>query len=438
MSQRVNFDTLVQEKKLTPDGKKWLTAALDIFHDSALDLRGMPDFRASRSFTSMLVESFEVTKPAGTVDKWDALIWLQPIMCTQGWLTETINPASGAIPYNHNAPGPEGTIGLLNVSTADAGTNLFPAGSAWAAGNGEMRSYKSTDTTQLQRIVATGFEVVNGTEPLNMSGLCTAGSYDCMYAEQTMRYYDTDATPWIPMDKTCITQKGPPKTLTDAKSNPGSRTWKASKGVYCPGYFVSQENPPKHPMNCGIQLSVPNSFNAYTVPSSDGAWVRDVASIPYKLSYAYFSGLSKETTLQVTYKVLNERYPGPGDVNYQNLTPSAVYDPRALQLYSAIIADMDLAVPQTDNPGGEFFRSILDSLNRALKAATPYASAYDPRLGIGVGAASLGVSAIKQIVDSRLAQSKQTIPGNNNSSVGDPLKKKKKKIPMKLTQKRRR
>jgi len=99
---------------------------------------------------------------------------------------------------------------------------------------------------------------------------------------------------------------------------------------------------------------------------------------------AYFTGLNKQSTIQLTVNYYVERYPSPSDQDLVVLaSPSPGYDPCALELYSRTISKMPVGVPQGLNPLGEWFKEVLQAVTRF---STPILKVIKPALGpIGEG-----------------------------------------------------
>jgi len=78
--------------------------------------------------------------------------------------------------------------------------------------------------------------------------------------------------------------------------------------------------------------------------------------IPYNSKIAYFSGLSDTSTLNVNYNVWLERCPTQKDADLITMaTPSAKYDPMALEIYALIMTEMPIGVFVKENGLGDWF-----------------------------------------------------------------------------------
>jgi hypothetical protein len=78
-----------------------------------------------------------------------------------------------------------------------------------------------------------------------------------------------------------------------------------------------------------------------------------------------FTGLSEQTTLTLRVRFILERFPSDSEGQILVIaTPSACYDPVALEIYSRAAQMLRAGVPFTENPAGEWWRSMLTSLGK--------------------------------------------------------------------------
>jgi hypothetical protein len=114
---------------------------------------------------------------------------------------------------------------------------------------------------------------------------------------------------------------------------------------------------------------------------------------PYDISGAYFTGLSPQTTLTVDVRWYIERCPTIDEPSLVVLaTPSPVYDPIALKIYSEAVHGLPVGVPVSENPLGEWFNKVLMGVSRyapligaALSPMHPAAGQIGSLLGSGAG-----------------------------------------------------
>jgi hypothetical protein len=91
--------------------------------------------------------------------------------------------------------------------------------------------------------------------------------------------------------------------------------------------------------------------------------------LPFDVNGSIFTGLSNETTLQVTVKYYVERIPTVSDPDLLVLSrPSPQYDPMAVEIYSRAMSELPVAVAVGENPLGEWFNDVLDTVSEFAPA----------------------------------------------------------------------
>jgi len=232
----------------------------------------------------------------------------------------------------------------------------------------------------------------------------------------------------------------------------GSKQWKAKDGVYVVSTLNSPDAPagvnnttpvlhlsaldpaistlgvnwvyvlPNTPVPTAFnQFSVavaPNSFTVTALPTG-GCWMQ-----PFNGTGAYFSGLSNSTTLQVNAIYYIERFPTQQDTDLVVLArTSCRADSVALDLYSEIIKEMPVGVPQRMNGMGEWFA---DAVSAAADFVSPVLSAIPLPIAQSVGAAVKMGGGIAKSLGSKKEAPGQTYSstGNNVSASKTPQKKK--------------
>jgi hypothetical protein len=87
---------------------------------------------------------------------------------------------------------------------------------------------------------------------------------------------------------------------------------------------------------------------------------------------AYFTGLSYDTTLFITWRIGIERLPAANKPTFLALAqPSAAFDPNALVLYNLICAELPPGVPQNYNDFGRWFQMVSSAARKAIPFAYP-------------------------------------------------------------------
>jgi hypothetical protein len=415
--QRV-LDKIGARLGITQAGKEWLTAAVDPFHDTPLLVTGFPDVNEASSVVQVVRLSSTISAPSGVEGNWDVHIHQFP------W-QRRCNGSGGN--WSNTVDGDQSTgfgMFLLGSST----TTPTPVASstcnygglvydAVASGNPTF-VYNDTGSnvpfdTQLQpylvgeyRVIAMGFEVVNTTSELNIQGLCTVYRQPCGALDSAKTVLVTSgatvngSTTALNFGYPAIVStSNPPANTAEALLLDGSKQWKAKDGCYVVPTFNSSENPAGfNPVSVISKLSksdptsntfswqymIPGgvnipAFQEIIIPISAANYV--VSAIPtgalqfqsFNHSGAYFSGLSNSTTLQLNAVYYIERFPSQQDSALVVLARSSPrLDCVALDLYSEIMKEMPVGVPQAENGFGDWFA---DAVSSAADFVSPVLSA---------------------------------------------------------------
>lgn len=283
------MNSLIASGTLTPDGKAWLTNALDPFHDFELQLAGVPDRDPSRTIVSKIkrtctIDASGLSIPPGQT--WEAHCFLLPFMSAQadGRATlrlgrrqtrsayDALANVTGVVgaqtsadvlthPYALANADPESVMdfgifnivkNLTNVISVPDGQNGFPN-----QGVQVDIGIPASASTGRRRIASIGFEIRDVTPALYKQG--TATTY-CVPNTWSQRQYAGGA-----LNRSTSAGSGysllvtsnagylgcnvngdfgpatfdalslPPPTSSAALTYSGSRQWKAEDGVYMVG-----------------------------------------------------------------------------------------------------------------------------------------------------------------------------------------------------------
>lgn len=349
-----------------------------------------------------------------------------------GWITQIGSSGqSGAQPATTSRL--DGlVINSVPAGLANGGDNTFTpthcpdvAGGGYAVQNINLDNYLDFAETDLgaYRIVYSGFEVVNTTAQIYKQGACTVYEYGNSYeTSQITAHQDVAESPYSPRVASYASNafRCPPNTIAEAKIMPGAHTWAAQDGCYCTAKFLG-DNPFQAPTkrNYTIQQNqesanadsgylqgattfdggtfvspglVGNSFtNTHGPEYGSPAYYAAPATHFSRMSTAgaYFTGLSPQTTLFVTWRVGLERLPAANKPTFLALAqPSATYDPNALILYNLIANHLPPGCPQGWNDAGKWFRTIADIAKNVIPSAFPLVSTAQMILN--------GMGAVKQ------------------------------------------
>lgn len=396
-SQKHVMEELLKTKNLTPEGKEWLTLALDPFHDYQHQIAGYPDADASGTVVSCYNMSYEIKKPVATAGNWDCHIYSLPFAAEQNFslCTEDAGELTGVSELN-------GKLGLVNMARADAGQDTFPGVAPFVSTNFITTPIATFNEVVkgVTRVVGMGMEVVNTTADIHKQGSVTVyrmpqGNCD---SEYVFEIKDDE------IKGVASRFRAPPTNINQAVSMLNSRTWEAEKGVYQVIPFSTVDNPM---LNLGYKsVLIQNGFGtgpgsatviSAQTPTTQGKWIGSPQqTIPINTAGMYFTGLSEQTTLRLKVKIYVERAPTPEEPDLVVLaTPSAGYDIKALQLYARAINTLAVAVPVGDNASGDWWKSVLDVVAIAAPVigmiATPTFPAA-PLIAASVAAAAKSAS----------------------------------------------
>ncbi len=414
------FDHLADRKKLTPDGAHWARMAADPFHDYDRDLAGYPAADGSRTVVNCIKSTTQISN-GGAPANWDCIITSLPVVfestvnaCQDGQLSSgggSFQPANPAVSH---------TLGSVMAISAVAGQNLFPSAAAapwWPATNLNITALGPDGNlgTGAARIVAMGIEIHNTTAEINKQGSVTVGIVpqtpfpqgvaDCVNIwaggaqEAGIRVRRVNAWPGL---------------ASDAAILPGSRTWEAAEGAYLHIPFTSLDNPLSMPGQSTTLIASRNTIatsypaqaalmtTQYAVNAGEAGGTRMTTGqacrhVPMGMVFAFFGGLSNASTLQVTVKTYVETAPSYDDPLVTLASPSAAYDPRALELYSYLISHLPPGVPVNYNSFGKWFKNIVSVVKKGASTLLPFVETAVPEVAAARRAVQTVAKAVKEV-----------------------------------------
>jgi len=447
---------------LTECGRDWLIGAVDPFHDTPLRIEGYPDVNEASSVVQTVKLSTNINVPVGVVGNWDCHIiqfpWMIPSRNIPGTWSNPTTPGGGQFNLAPSGVG-TGVYGSLMIDTVPSGAPTYlsnaPSGERSNPLDARLRPYMTGE----YRLIGMGFEVINTTSDLNIQGLVT-----CWRAPFT----DIDSAKTVFYTSFAV---GPPATTTlgwldtvttsQVPINPGgalllegSKQWKAKEGCYVVSSLNSSVVPtgnaaavvamrldPTDPaFVTGVTdyiVTAPASGGGIPIPpTTPTVFIQPIAApstevTKFNYSGAYFEGLSNSTTLTLNAVYIIEKFPTQLDTDLVVLaTPSARYDPQALDLYSEIIRSMPVGVPQRMNGLGDWFA---EAVSTASDFIAPVLSAIPlPMAQLASKAVSTAGGIAKKYSPTKPMQ--QSGPGSTYNAAGNqsvakvkPAQQKKKK-----------
>jgi hypothetical protein len=268
------------------------------------------------------------------------------------------------------------------TSLTPPGANLTPcvrgAGAIAPVGSGFVLRH---GITAPHRVIGAGFEVTNTTAPLYRSGSVVVYDSPSNWGTcDTFMYSPLADLPTAPPNPSAAFSNvhfevvmGPPSTLDQAILLPNSKQWGAEEGAYCVAKFSSMDNRvTSATTNLGgftaqygqeSNLLIPQQMSA-TNSKTDGYFTNftnnqlclmsfgQYNTYPFNGVGSWFTGLdTANTSFQITCKWYLEVF--PNTFFEQNLvpttSPSACYDPVALEVYARVVSQLPPGVPVKDN-----------------------------------------------------------------------------------------
>lgn len=412
---RPYLDKLVERRAITPDGRDWLICALDPFHDFLHELAGYPDSDGSQSIVERFTDQTVVTHPPTLQDgdSWECLVFNTPGI---NYRTYDSPNWERRLDVRHNDINNAGSVDIVTTHTR-GGSALWPL-TIWTQQSGTGDMVPKTPTQALQswplatqlytvqglqsipqdlqgkkmRLIGQGFEVHNTTAPLYQSGSVTVGRVPQAVTKDIRLHQEGLGGPIVDMvDFPCFIVNPPPATTDESIRYTDAQTWEAKHGCYAHCTFAGVDNPMRAAEQSAILMRTEGNIAGECLSSqldlqkgTAGGLSVLGASQNYcgtNMHYAYFTGLHKETTLNVMNRAYTEHIPRVDDALLPLARPSAALDVHALQLYAEVVNHLPAAVMVEMNSRGRFAKMIGGLLEIAA-----------PVLGI-VGSPLAGVSA---------------------------------------------
>jgi len=388
------LDKLVGSRAMTQSGMEWLVCATDPFHDDRVRCPGYPDLSTVNSVVQTYTTTTSISAPSGQTAPWDLHVPFVPV-----------SPAVVGIP-----PGVIGPINPVetwsNGSFYSTASNvpLFPgfnaiiagvSGSDWlttsasaAMTNSPIIAIPPKFMSGHSRCIAAGLELVNTTSQLYKGGALTVYRSPSTVEPTSLAYptYIASGPPplvlWspVPMDGVSL----PPTTQAEAAIYTDSRTWSAEDGAYVVVPMTDIENPYRS-CNQPTDVIVRKALDYTTLNSYVSGFAPPVSwtsiyggtplsnatshgsgchALPFENCGAILTGLNPNSTIQATVRYYFERIPSttePDILSMAQVPPA--YDGVALEIYSRCLAEMPIGVPQNENPLGEWFSGILETIS---------------------------------------------------------------------------
>jgi len=343
----------------SPAAIEWMECALDPFPDGERNLAGYPDMITAKSIVQSFRQKQTLNGPgAGNWDcsvAYDGCFNAAPVVTQNPSANQLTVSVQGATPYN---------MGGVNVRWAASGTNLDVPTTINASCMAPI-----VNLGVPFRVLAVAIEIWNTTAPLYRQGNCVVWRQPRTPQDRTV-----NTLLWTPVATNYYgstmnyTYPPTPSTATNALILNGSQSWSAEKGVYMVGTLAKADIPI---WDSGVANStayeVVSNGQYYTTSITTGGTQPYIATSVCDSNFnqfgAYFTGLSQQTTLDVVWHYVVERFPNATQTDLVTMASnSCPYDPRTLELYSRTVWHLPTGCWVEENGLGDWICSVADTL----------------------------------------------------------------------------
>lgn len=379
------LDVIEARAGLSPAGRAWVTMAADPFHDTAVDIDGLPDYRTHRTITQVITRTNRYIVPNDAMGNPLTTPWALNVFSTPWNQTTAVYPFTiigqnmtiSLTPYT-------GSAGTITCARSGSTSNIYPPnfsdvtltldGLSPTVFTAPLHTPNDNYTGGNHRLIAAGFEVY-------MTGSTLVDSGDVVVWKQPSstieRYLVGNQTGIGPVGVNGVLSRGPPQTVQEAMTIPGSRRWRAKDGCYVPLLLNEQDIP--------FRPSLPTLFAdvASTIPNSTfvPAGVQGITPIQgwnnspnlngpdgmsanwFHCAGAFFDGIDPKCTLTVVARFVIEREPSVTESDLIVLArPSPPADEIAWRIYSEMVRTAPAGAPVKDNALGAWFANLVGDL----------------------------------------------------------------------------
>lgn len=381
------LNSAIKRGATTTKAANWLENMINPFPDYQERPVGVPSEAPAHTAVKIVQKVINISAPAlaPTSSKWTANVFLLPVdsatdipsqcpLYSAGLFTQHVGGPGALL----NQTGNDGNFGLLMVVKAwdDDPDSANPFSPNFEPADAEIQFVGLADTWVGQgavRLASLGYEIVDNTPELYRGGSMVNWRKTSAAFEQSM-YYDTEGDVGYFNDHV-RSFTGLPASLADAFRIPGSTQTRFTDGTYvtatfnrnleefenCGGYrgcVIVSDIPAPSDATSRPALIVGGYENDQT-PGSRHRFFRPFAYTHVDHSGSFCTGLAPEATFTLSLKAVLEVLPNTNSTMIDFASKSQPTDPKMLQLYSNIAAQMPVSAPVADNDAGEWFKKML-------------------------------------------------------------------------------
>lgn len=202
-----------------------------------------------------------------------------------------------------------------------------------------------------------------------------------------------------------------PDTLAEAMLLPGTRQWEAKDGVYSVVPFTSKPNTASYGTTTAPAIYRDSTYNPAPGSVTPGGNYMNILTptitsgnhlsfpfskvAPVHSKGAIITGMAATSRYTINVNFFVESFPDLSDQSTLLLaTPSAQYDPVALEIISQITKELPIAVPVSENGFGDWFAGIVADIAPVLSGVA--LAMGHPELAALAGAAGAAAGTFRK------------------------------------------
>lgn len=380
------LDKLVAQKQASPEAVQAMLNLVDPFPDSALEAVGWPDSSGCPSVAFVDREEITVSAPSGTTTAWNFHVTFSPYITDTAALGTlfTWGP-TGTISGGGSIAGKKNVWNVYKWKDNDAIPNPLTVAPDVSSTVGS-----SIPAACMARICATGVEAVNTSTPLYRGGYQYA--YRTKSRAKPATYTEGVAAGAATSNafRLSTVYTAPPVSPDQIVNMANTFTGSAENGcvvINTPQSFSENE----YEMYCPrYDLMVGNSASPCMRINADG-----IASY-WNNAGIFVTGLAPQATFTLKFRTFMEASPlDVVSVTAALSKPGVAHSPVVEEILAGILRDMPAGFDYRENPFGEWFMKILDTVaNVAPVIGNVLSPVFPPAalIGNGVGALANGIS----------------------------------------------
>jgi hypothetical protein len=373
---------------MTTEGMEWLICATDPFHDDRVRCPGYPDLSTVNSVAQVYTTTSSIAGPVGGTQAWDLHIPFIPVTTLDPLPSGGSRAPIQAYTFNGNgvmtgtAPNVQLYSGFNAITVGTSGNDWYTSSAGIT--NSSSLAIPSKFTSGHFRLVSAGVEVVNTTAELYKGGSLTVYRAPSAIDDTFILRSTTIATlppQTLIIPEPVLSVSLPPTTQGEAATYTDSRTWAAEEGAYVVVTQTDIDNPYKvlaqkdtlikKTFDSSTTINNINTNTGYTAWSTTLSPLQSAiqgnsnsSALDFEECGCILAGLNPNSTIQITVKYYFERIPATTEPDLLAMAQAPpAFDGVALEIYSRCLATMPVGVPVAENPLGEWFSSVLDTVS---------------------------------------------------------------------------